>query len=298
MQISLQKVELKSPRIDLMRGLFKPRQEWLKEVVIDSVDALDDTKRVAPTDGVEIVEWMQLSFGDSAVLEGLEKDYSACSTGTAGKPRIVSANGDGFIPGVRLNGRFGTIGGYNYYGSKVLEQGYLPVETKYGYFRIPVRRGEGGWYKGEKWAGGKTVHGYKDLLVFGCVPWCGTHQINVVLAVFDSIAKAPVTKRVRFASFYGLSCPLFFNVATRIPSPVCVMRIGITSDREQKIKIKGRGTEGVYHKVYFEDEFEVDKGENEVIYNVTGFPVVGEFTLELQPENNTKTVLDYLYVYP
>jgi len=278
LQISLQKVELKRSEFDLKRGLaVSPTLNWLP-VSVNSANLVEPLRENAPIDGREVVEWMHMAAADNAVFEGFGEEYKVCSAGGGGT--VLSRSGDGYIPGVRV----GNLRVQSVRGSTVRSRGHGVVYTPRGSFRVPV--------------GGKALFAMQDILAWATLPWCGAVQFVISLLQWTDIARAPITRRVRFPSSHGRVAPNFFHVSTRVPSPVCVMRIGLTSNKAQMVQIRGRGTKGSYHNVLFEDSFQIDKGESEVIYYVTGFPFVGAFTLELAPEDNTETVLDYLEVYP
>jgi len=278
MSVELKSVRLKSPEVDLQTGLLaSPTLNWLP-VSIESADLVATLQEQVPVDGREIVEWMHVAAADNAVFEGFEEEYRVCSASGGGS--IASRSGDGYIPGVRVSG----IRAASWRGSYVRSRRYTMVYTPRGSFRVPL--------------GGKALFANRDILAWASLPFTYGIQYIITLLRWLDLARAPITKRVRFPSSHGRVAPNFFTISTRFPSPVRVMRIGITSDKPQKITIRGRGTKGAYHNVLFSDTFEVDKGQNEVIYYVTGFPTVGTFTVELQPRDGTKTVLDYLYVYP
>ncbi len=122
-------------------------------------------------------------------------------------------------------------------------------------------------------------------------------QWVLTLLQWLELAKAPVTERVRFAGSGGLVAPNFFSIPST-PSPVRTLRIGLTSDKPQTVAIRGRGAKGAFESVIFDDSFSIDAGESEVIYNVFAVPFVSAFTLELQPSNNTQTILDYVEIIP
>ena len=278
MRGELKSVRLRSPEINLVSGLAKsPTLDWLP-VSVESADLMETLSKEAPVDGREIVEWMHYSAADNAVFEGFGEEYSTCSATSAGQ--IASRGGDGNIPGVRVAG----IRARSERGYAVRRRGYGVVYTPRGAFRVPV--------------GGKALFANRDILAWASLPWAASVQYCITLLRWLNLAKAPISKRVRFPSSHGRVAPNFFTVSTRVPSPLCIMRVGITSNKSQKIGIKGRGTKGSYHNVLFSDSVEVDKGQSEFLYYVTGFPVVSTFTLELQPQDGTKTVLDYLEVYP
>jgi len=273
----LKGVKLRSSEVDF-GGLAKsPTLDWLP-VSVESADLLEPLRKEAPVDGKEVVEWMHISAADNAVFEGYGEEYRTCSATSAGQ--IASRSGDGYIPGVSVSGlRAQSVRGYT-----VRRRGYGVVYTPRGSFRVPV--------------GGKALFANRDILAWAALPRALWVQFCITLLRWLDLAKAPISKRVRFPSSHGKVAPNFFTVGTRLPSPLCVMRVGITSNKKQKMGIKGRGTKGSYHNVLFSDSVEVDKGQSEFLYYVTGFPVVSSFTLELQPEDGTKTVLDYLEVYP
>lgn len=280
LQVSLQKVELKSPEFRV-GGLKKSTMfAWLPKTasVANSWALVEDIASEIPTDGREIVEWMHAAAADMAVLDAYSNEYSTCSTRGGGV--VYSSSGDGYIPGVRVQ----NIRGESVPSSTVRSRGYGRVITPYGSFNVPV--------------GGKALFAYKDLLVWAALPF--TYGIQWLLSILNwaRLAVAPITDRVRFPSCHGKVAPNFFSVQPSFPSPVCLMRIGISSDKPQTIQIRGRGPSGSFHNVLFEDSFDVSKGENEIVYYVTGFPFVQNFTLELQPQDGTETVLDYLEVYP
>ena len=278
LQISLQKVELKRPEFELKKGLaISPTLRWLP-VSINSANLVEPLRENAPIDGREIVEWMHVAAADNAVFEGFGEEYRVCSV--AGGGTVLSASDDAYIPGVKLD----DIRGESVDGSTVMRRRYGKVITPYGSFRVPV--------------GGKALYAFKDLLAWATLPWFGAIQWVLSLLKWTSIARAPITRRVRFPSSHGRVAPNFFEISPRIPTPMCVMRISLTSDKPQTIRIRGRGTKGSYHNVLFEDSFKIESGESEILYSVTGFPFVGAFTLELQPQDGTETILDYLEVYP
>jgi len=278
LQIRLEKIELKRPEFDLKRGLsISPTLRWLP-IRVNSAKLFEPLRENAPVDGREIVEWMHYAAADNAVFEGFGEEYKVCSTVAGGS--VISQSGDPYIPGVRV----GNLRAESIRGSTVGSRGYGTVRTPYGTFNVPV--------------GGKTLYAFKDLLAWAALPWVGSMQWSLTLLQWTKLARAPITGRVRFPSSHGRVAPNFFEISPRIPAPMCVMRIGLTSDKPQTIRMRGRGTKGSYHNVLFEDSFKIESGESEILYYVTGFPFVGAFTLELGPQDGTETVLDYLEVYP
>jgi hypothetical protein len=270
----LQSVRLKSAEVDLARGLAKPKTLFWVRSVVDSSLVREQVASEAPIDGVEVVEWMHLAAADNAVFEAMAEEYNRLGS------ELLSGSGDAYIPGVRV----GDLRGESVSGSVVSSRGYGVVITPQGNFNVPV--------------GGKLTIAIKDLLAWAALPWCSAIQWLLTLLQWRDLAKIPVRDRVRFGSSSGLVAPNFFSVTPKAPVPLLTLRIGLTSDKDQDVVIRGRGVKGSYHQVLFEDKFSVESGSNEVMYNVYGFPYVSSFTLELQPSDRTQTVLDYIDVFP
>ncbi|MFQ6076361.1 MAG: hypothetical protein ACE5Z5_09560 [Candidatus Bathyarchaeia archaeon] len=267
-------VTLKRPEFDLRKGLVKsPTLPWIP-IAVDSVVARETVSGEAPVDGVEVVEWMHYAAADNAVFDAMAEEYNRLGS------VLLSGSSDAYIP----NRRVGDIRGVSVRGATVSRRGYGEVDTPQGRFRVPN--------------GGKATFAKGDILAWGAIPWCRTVQWVLSLLQWRELARAPITDRVRFAGSDGLVAPNFFSVATRLPVPVATMRIGLTSNRSQTMALKGRGTKGSFEDVLFEDKFDVEAGESEVTYTVFGFPVAPAFTLELQPSDNTETILDYLDIIP
>jgi hypothetical protein len=236
---------------------------------------MDAVREAAPVDGREVVEWMHYAACDNAAFDGMCEDYNRLGG------KLISGSGDPYQPGVSV----GDLKGVSETGSVVRSRGYGMVDTPYGRFRVP--------------AGGKTVIAARDILGWGAIPEIGIAPLQWILSLLQwlDLAKPPIRQRVRFASSFGMVAPNFFSIPSTL-APVRTLRIGLTSDKPQTMVIKGRGAKGSYENVLFEDKFDVEAGENEVIYNVFGIPFVGAFTLELQPSDNTEAVLDYIEIFP
>jgi len=61
--------------------------------------------------------------------------------------------------------------------------------------------------------------------------------------------------------------------------------------------IRGRNINN-YTQVLFEDTIKLEEGTATYIYAISAFPFTPSFILELQPENQTKTVLESLTTTP
>jgi hypothetical protein len=274
MSITRVDVKLVSPKVDLLSGLARPLTlAWVANA-IDSSVAREQISRDVPVDGVEVVEWMHYSASDNAVLEAMEIEYNRLGS------QVLTGSGDANIPGVRV----GDLRGESVSGYTVSSRGYGVVLTPYGDYRVPV--------------GGKTTIATRDLLAWATIPWAGGVQWVLTLIQWRDLATLPVRQRVRFVSSNGLVAPQFFLYAARLPLPLVTFRMRITSDREQEIVLRGRGTRGSYETVIYETKFKVESGENEVLCNIVGIPFVQSHTVEIQPSDNTQTVLDSFEVFP
>jgi len=271
--VRLQSVNLMSPEFDIKRGLMRPSLFPWAPIEIDSSKAMIRVAEVAPL-AHDVVQWMHVATSDLIVFNGMEEEYNRLGS------ELLSASGDGYIPGVRC----GDIRAESVSGYTVRSRGYGTVITPEGSFNVPV--------------GGKATFAKGNVLAWAALPDPGTGvQWTITLLQWRDLAKAPVRDRVRFGSSQGLVAPNFFTIPQTV-APVRTLRIGITSDRHQMIVIRGRGTRGSYEEVLFEDSFEVDSGESEAVYNVFSLPFVPAFTLEIQPSDNTQTVLDYIEIAP
>lgn len=273
LRAELRGVTLKKTEFDLRTGLL--RSSLLPWVAVE-VDSGITARRIAEEVPLshDVTEWMHVAAADVAVFDAMAEEYNRLGS------ELLSASGDPYIPGVRC----GDLRGESVPADTVRARGYGRVLTPEGDFRVPVR--------------GKATFAKGGILAWGAIPYPGTGvQWVLTLLQWKDLARPPVRERVRFASSHGLVAPNFFHIPSA-PVPVRTLVFGLTSDRRQVVVIRGRGTRGSYERVLFESSFEVDAGESEVVYNVIGFPSVPAFTLEIQPSDNTQTVLDYLLMVP
>ncbi|MEM0096145.1 MAG: hypothetical protein QW660_05870 [Candidatus Bathyarchaeia archaeon] len=269
----MQSISLKRSEFDLKGRLMKPSLLPWAPVEVDSSLALPAIAEAAPL-AHDVVEWMHKAAADMAVFDAMCEDYNRLGS------RLVSSSGDGYIPGVKV----GDIRGQSLEGNTVRARGYGTVITPAGSFNVPVK--------------GKATFAKGDILAWAALPDPGTGvQWVLTLLQWLELATAPISERVRFAGSGGLVAPNFFSIPSTL-APVRTLRIGLTSDKPQTVAIRGRGAKGGFESVIFEDSFSIDAGESEVIYNVFAVPFVSAFTLELQPSDNTQTILDYIEIIP
>lgn len=271
--VKLQSITLKKPDFDLKTGLLRSKLLPWAPVEVDSSNAMRILSDEIPLSH-DVVEWMLVATADVAVFDAMSEEYNRLGS------ELLSSSGDAYIPGVRC----GDLRAVSESGYTVRSRGYGRVATPEGEFNVPIR--------------GKTTFAKGNILAWAAIPSPGTGvQWVLTLLQWRDLARAPVKERVRFASSHGLVAPNFFHVPSTW-APVRTLKIGLTSDKPQTVVIRGRGTKGSYENVIFEDKFNVESGESEVVYNVVSFPFVPAFTLELQPSDNTQTVLDYIEILP
>lgn len=258
----------------LIGGLPRPRALAWVPPLTNSEDAREFIAEEAPVDGEEVVEWMHYAAADMAVMEVFAQSVEDNGG------RISFRSGDGYIPGVRESSSFYVI---SERGSTVRSRGYARVRTPYGVVNVPV--------------GGKKTIVFKDFLAWAALPWTGWIQFTISLLRWLKLPRAPITKKMPFPSSYGKSAPNFIVVSTRVPTPIATMRMVVTSDKDQKMVLRGRSTSD-YTRTYFEKELEIESGEAEYTLILSAFPVLPSFVLELQPQDGTRTTLNKLEVFP
>ncbi|MEM1868565.1 MAG: hypothetical protein QXU90_00425 [Acidilobaceae archaeon] len=272
LSFTIQEVRLKRPEFDLSRGLKTSTLLPWAPTAIDSSLIRPRIAEIVPLSS-EITEWMHWATADIVTFDAMAEEYNSIGS------QLLTNSGDAYIPGVRC----GDLRGESARGSTVRSRGYGTVITPEGSFNVPV--------------GGKVTIAKRNILGWAALPHAFDIQWILTLLQWKDLASAPVRSRVRFASSSGLVAPNFFLIP-RTLAPVRTLMIGITSDKSQQIMIRGRGTEGFYEMILFEDSFKVDAGQSEIICNVFSFPSVSAFTLEIQPSDNTQTVLDYIEILP
>jgi hypothetical protein len=275
-RVEFKGVRLKSPDVDLQTGLMKPKALFWVRNAIDSRKAYEQIRTEVSVDGTEIVEWMHYATAINAVFEAMADEYSRAGSG------LLYTSGDAYEPGVSL----GSLRALSEPADVITRRGHGILTTPYGDFKVPCN--------------GKLTIATKDLLAWAAIPFTAFKQWCMAILRWTDLAEAPISDRIRFGSSYGLVAPNFFKVGPRAPLPFNIMKIGVTTDKPQTMKIKGRGLpgKGSVDEVLFEDEIELDAGQNEFTYYYWGFPVAPTITLELQPEDNTETVLDYIDLIP
>jgi len=277
MGIRINKVEVVpiSKKIDLFANLPTPSIfEWIDHTGVGTEDFQPTISRDVTPDGVEIVEWMIEAAEAMAAL-----DVTTTSIQKAGG-MVISKSGDPYIPGVSA----GNLQVVSWRGETVKKNGYGVVKTPYGSFNVPLRA--------------TATYAMKDILAWAANLKAYTAQWVLALLSWVKLPTAPITNRIPFTNVQGFVAPQFVSVEPKAPIPIVVTRLGFTSNKEQDVVVKFRGSKGQYQNVLDETTLTIPAGQSEGIVWLTGVPFVSSFTIHVQPENNTKTVLDYVKVAP
>jgi len=269
----IERITLIREEFDLVTGLAEPSifPEFPNAIVDEAV--LSAVEATHPVDGVEVVGWMHDSAAAHIVIDGMCEDYNRLGSFLSGKAT------DPRYPGLRV----GKCTVLSQSGETIRRQGYGVLRTPYGDYRIYVGRA--------------NLQVFKDLITWATAWRVGWIQWSSALLVWQELAKTPIEERVRFASVGGFVTPNFFLVRSRFPAPIVLNRIGVTSDRDQSIRLTLRSNVD-WSRVVAEDTLEVREGESEIRYVTHGFPHVPSLVFHFQPEDGTQTILDYLTTIP
>jgi len=269
------KVQEVSRDFDLLAKLPRPQIfEWITRPVLSDEEVEPFIVENVEIDNQEIVEWMVLAAKAMAPL-----DVMTATTNSVGGA-VVARSGDPYIPGVTA----GVCKALSWTGEVVKSRGYGMVATPAGKFKVPI---------------GKAVtFTNKDVLAWATT--LATYIKQWVLALINWLKPpvAPFDDRVSFPIVGKFTAPQFVSVEPAFMSPIVLNRIGFTSEKDQKVTIKLRGTKGKYQDVYDQTEVEIPAGQSEVLLWSVGFPNVEKYTIHIQPQHGVRTILDYVKVLP
>jgi len=136
----VREVKLISPQVDLSNIPSPKAFPWLSFNFTDPQSVFQQIAQQAPVEQ-DIADWMQDAAALNAYAQVTEETYNSIgaialgSSSGSGSPQLLSAVGDGFIPGVRISNSvyFVSQNGYQVQG-----QGYAVVSTPYGQYQVPV----------------------------------------------------------------------------------------------------------------------------------------------------------------
>lgn len=241
-------------------------------LALDSSSLLPLIKSAMPVDDVEIVDWMQHSTADNAILTARMDEYNKHS-------RIDGVAGDPYIPGVRVS----DIYFISRPRADVVSRGYGELASPRGNLRIIPGSGE-------------TLI-TPDLLAWGGVKPFPTEGIQWTgeLLKWRELAKTPITTPIGFPSFEGIATPNFFLQAPEEESGRVRISQIIASDKEQRIPISFRSPSN-YTKVIDESTIRLDKGITEISYVIASYPSVPPVVFQAQPGKGCTTTLNEYHV--
>lgn len=253
-------------------GLGEPLEFHDAPKTTDWDKLVEYAKSVGPIDEPDIVEWMHTATAANVVISRVMEEYKRAGSS------IVGTSNDAYIPGVKVE----DIKFNPELGRTVASRGRATVVTPRGNFNVPVP--------------GKATGVFKDILSFGAVLESFLKQWTAALLKFRELATNPQS-RISFPSFRGLSGPLFFTHSASLPTPVNLAEFSISTNKPQAVIIRGRNVDD-YRDVLFEDKIELAQGQNVILFPFFGFPAVPPMVIELQPADQTSTILDYWSAYP
>lgn len=245
---------------------------------LDSLSILPAIKTTKPVDRTEIVEWMQHSCADNAILTARMEEYNKYS-------RVDGAVGDSYIPGVRVS----DVSFISRRMSETRSLGYGEMNTPRGNVRIPP-------------GSGKTLIA-RDFLAWGAVgpvpdPLIAEYQDiqwEGKLLKWRELAQTPISSAIGFPSYRGIVAPNFFVQTPEEESSRVRVSQTIASDKDQRIPISFRSPSD-YTNVIDEDTIRLDKGTTEISYVIASYPSVPPVVFHAQPENGCATALNEYYV--
>lgn len=274
-QFSLGEIKLTriSPKFDLAElGLSKSPLFSGLPVALDSSSLLPLIKREIPEDRVEVVEWMQRSAADNAILTARMEEYNRYS-------RIDGSAGDGYIPGVRVS----DVHFISRERSEVANLGYGELVSPQGRARvIPLS--------------GKALI-TPNLLAWGAIDKLPTSYIQWPAKVLKwrELASTPIRNTIGFPSFAGIVAPNFFTQSPDEESKRVRVRQVMASDKDQRMPIYFRSPSN-YTKIIDEQTIHLSKGTTEIEYIIASYPSVPSVIFHAQPENGRETALNEYYV--
>jgi len=282
----VREVKLISPQVNLSSIPSPKAFPWLSFSFSDPQSVLAQVRQSAPSNGYDVVGWMHDAAVLNAYAQVAEETYNSIGailpggSSGSGSPQLLSASGDGFIPGVSISNNVYFV---SQNGLQVQRQGYALVSTPHGQYQVPV--------------GGNALIAIKDLLAWAAVPYTYWIQFLALLFQWLRLARVPFNQRVTFPRAGNMTGPQFFDVNPSLPLPGVLLIIGLESPSDQDVIIAGRGPSGSYESQQFSKTVHLQQGQQDVYLFVYGFPAVSEFTLEIWPQDSS-TVIDYIKTVP
>lgn len=263
------RIERIRPEPDLKGGLVRSRVlEWIP-VGLSTEDLLPTVRENAPTTEPDVVEWMQESAADMAVLEGMASEYARLGS------VIDVQSGDPYIPGVSIPQMYVV----SQSGYTVRDQGYARIRSPTAEYRCPLDN--------------KLLIVEPKFLGWAFSNRGWAVQFRSVLMNWRELASTPVDQRVRFFGTDGFTAPHFF-MATPPIGMSHLIKVGLTSDQPQTVALTMRDP-GDYTREIGSFSANFDGGESVMSARVVMIPNQS-YVLQIQPSDGVPTVLDSLSV--
>ena len=268
LSISEPKVKFISEKFELERGLARSLYKPELPLALHPNDILSTIRSDAPTDGVEVVEWMQICAAENTVLQARIAEYNRLGSELAG------TSGDGYIPGVVVE----DIRYVSQAGATVSSQGYAVASTPRGNFNVPSLK--------------KAPGIFRDLISWGSMSYVGACQYGASLLKWKSLAETPITQTVGFyMDARGNVAPNFFVQQPPRPALTVTVTQRFSSDQNQTLKLNFRDPTD-YSRTVGSKSVAIASGESQATYTVSAFPYVPPLIAEIQPEDGKQTKLE------
>lgn len=250
-------------------GLLRPLALPDLPPAFDPREYFEEVQTAAPVDGTEVVDWMQVSAVENAVLSARMAEYNRLGS------QMVARSGDGYVPGVYADDcfiyRIQT-------GADVASAGYGIARTPRGNFQFPHLGGSTGIFR--------------DLISWASESRPGGIQWNASLIKWKSLAETPIGETVGFyRDWMGNSAPNFFVQKPTRPKLSVTVRQRFSSSDPQTLGIIFREPSN-YSQNVGTKSVAIAAGTHDVSYTVSAFPFVPPLVAEIQGANGVDLKLD------
>jgi len=225
-----------------------------------------------PIEEPDVLEWMVEATALNAYMWARAREYARAGS------LFVAASGDPYIPGVRIEDLYFT----KETGNAVATKGYCVIVTPQGKFNCSV--------PGKRTITTKNILAWAYSLRAYIKQWLGG------ILKFKDIAINP-SSRIGFVNMGGLVAPLFIGHQPSRRAFRNIVEMSITTDKAQTVTVTGRAPTD-YSVSYFSFKANLREGQNVIKYKIRGLFGVPPMVIEIQPQDQTKTALDYYKVYP
>lgn len=226
-----------------------------KEFRSDSL--VEEFREKAPSDEVEMVDWMHQSAADAAVLTGWAREYNRNSL-------VHVDSGDPTAP-------------HDLIGVQDLNFDPTPgreVNNSTATMRTPNREVD------IEDGSGKLVAD-EDLIGAGSVKADDSFQWNGKIAQFKELGKTPIEEPVRFPELSGFNLPNVFDQAPPEGSENARVKFNLSSNSDQQVRIAFRNPNDYTERVA-EETVDVPEGTSKVEFEIASSPEVPPLVAEME----------------